>query len=169
MEPMTGRSGGAAGMHIVVGSTRPGRAAEVFPARLVDRPKRHGRFAVRLLDLRDWDLPMFAEPRGAGGRAVTTRPSSAGTNTGRRDAYLLRLPEYNHSVPVSSKNGRHYALGARLRNKPPVREYSGAIGGARAVEHMAGSRGAGDGAAAQRRPPRPGRPRFDDGGLPVDR
>ena len=49
-------------LQIVVGSTRPGRAADRFLPWLRDRAERHGRFSVRWLDLRDWDLPFFGEP-----------------------------------------------------------------------------------------------------------
>jgi hypothetical protein len=61
-------------LKIVVGSTRPGRAADLVLPWLVDRSVAHGAFAVEVLDLRDWPLPMFGETheavmgKGGGGR-----------------------------------------------------------------------------------------------------
>ena len=129
-------------LQIVVGSTRPGRAADRFLPWLVDRAERHGRFAVRLLDLRDWDLPFFQEPSEGmvAGRFSTPTVERWNEVIAAGDAYLFVFPEYNHSVPAVLKNAFDYALGARLRNKPAgfVAYSGGPIGGARAVEHMVG-------------------------------
>jgi NAD(P)H-dependent FMN reductase len=48
-------------LKILVGSTRPGRAADLVLPWLIDRSAMHGAFAVDVLDLRDWPLPMFGE------------------------------------------------------------------------------------------------------------
>ena len=129
-------------LQIIVGSTRPGRAADRFLPWLVDRAERHGRFAVRLLDLRDWDLPFFQEPSEGmvAGRFSTPMVERWNEVIAAGDAYLFVFPEYNHSVPAVLKNAFDYALGARLRNKPAgfVAYSGGPIGGARAVEHMVG-------------------------------
>ncbi|HEV7863070.1 MAG TPA: NADPH-dependent FMN reductase [Acidimicrobiia bacterium] len=129
-------------LQIVVGSTRPGRAADLFLPWLLDRAERHGRFSVQLLDLRDWDLPMFAEPTQLmmSGRFSTPVVQRWNEVMAAGDAYLFVFPEYNHSVPGVLKNAVDHALGARLRNKPAgFLGYSGGpIGGARAVEHMVG-------------------------------
>ena len=129
-------------LQIVVGSTRPGRAADAFLPWLLDRAERHGRFSVRLLDLRDWDLPMFAEPTEllVAGRFSTPTVERWNAVVAAGDAYLFVFPEYNHSVPGVLKNAVDHALGARLRNKPAgfVAYSGGPIGGARAVEHMVG-------------------------------
>ena len=168
-----GQDAGTLELQIIVGSTRPGRAAEVFLPWLIDRAERHGRFAVRLLDLRDWDLPMFAEPTEAmvAGRFTTPTVERWNETLAAGDAYLFVFPEYNHSVPAVLKNAVDHALGARMRNKPAgFVAYSGSpIGGARAVEHMVGIT-----VEREMAPLRNavllgqvGRS-FDDGGLPVD-
>ena len=129
-------------LQIVVGSIRPGRAADRFLPWLRDRAERHGRFAVRLLDLRDWDLPFFQEPTEdmVAGRFSTPVVARWNEVIAGGDAYLFVFPEYNHSVPAVLKNAFDYALGARLRNKPAgfVAYSGGSIAGARAVEHMVG-------------------------------
>lgn len=129
-------------LQIVVGSIRPGRQADRLLPWLVDRAGRHGRFDVRLLDLRDWDLPMFQEPTELmlEGRFTTPTVERWNETIAAGDAYLFVFPEYNHSVPAVLKNAFDYALGARLRNKPAgfVSYSNGPVAGARAVEHMVG-------------------------------
>ena len=129
-------------LQIVVGSTRPGRAADRFLPWLRDRAERHGRFSVRWLDLRDWDLPFFGEPTEdmVAGRFSTPTVQRWNEVVAGGDAYLFVFPEYNHSVPAVLKNAFDHALGARLRNKPAafVAYSGGPIAGARAVEHMVG-------------------------------
>ncbi len=48
-------------LHIIIGSTREGRAAEAVADWVFRRAEQYGGFDVSLLDLRDWPLPMFAE------------------------------------------------------------------------------------------------------------
>src|SRR5688500_16628987 len=51
-------------LQIIVGSTRPDRAADHVLPWVLDRAQRHDGFEVELLDLRDWPLPMFQEHAG---------------------------------------------------------------------------------------------------------
>jgi NAD(P)H-dependent FMN reductase len=137
-----GQQGDGLQLQIVVGSVRPGRAADRFLPWLLDRAERHGAFSVRLLDLRDWDLPFFQEPTEsmAAGRFSTPTVERWNDVIARGEAYLFIFPEYNHSVPAVLKNAFDYALGTRLRHKPAgfVAYSGGPIAGARAVEHMVG-------------------------------
>ena len=52
-------------LKLIVGSTRPGRAADRVLRWLSERARSDGRFMVDVLDLRDWDLPMFAESQAS--------------------------------------------------------------------------------------------------------
>ena len=45
----------------IIGSTRPERGAGLVLPWLLDRLDRDARFDVEVLDLRDWELPMFQE------------------------------------------------------------------------------------------------------------
>jgi NAD(P)H-dependent FMN reductase len=51
-------------LQIIVGSARPGRAADLVAAWVIERSETHGGFEVEVLDLRDWQLPVFAETFG---------------------------------------------------------------------------------------------------------
>jgi NADPH-dependent FMN reductase len=51
-------------LQVILGSTRPTRAADRVVPWVVDRAESHGAFEVELLDLRDWPLPFFQEHIG---------------------------------------------------------------------------------------------------------
>ena len=48
-------------LKIIIGSTRPARAADHAVPWVTGLAKRHSAFTVEVLDLRDWPLPFFAE------------------------------------------------------------------------------------------------------------
>ena len=144
-------------LKIIVGSTRPTRAAErVFPW-VADQATRHG-FDVEVLDLRDWNLPFFQEHLGTIGDFADPTYSDPvvrawNAKVAEGDAFIIVTAEYNHSVPGQLKNAiDNVFVSFALRNKPVafVGYSAGIAGGARAVEHLAliADRGRG-GAAAQ--------------------
>jgi NAD(P)H-dependent FMN reductase len=132
-------------LQIIVGSTRPTRAAErVFPW-VVQSAERHGGFDVELLDLREWQLPFFQEHLGTIGDFADPTYSDPivkawNQKVAEADAYLIVTAEYNHSVPGQLKNAIDSVfVSFALRNKPfGFVGYSGGIAaGTRAVEHLA--------------------------------
>jgi NAD(P)H-dependent FMN reductase len=132
-------------LQIIVGSTRPTRAAEqVFPW-IVEEAIRHGAFEVETIDLRDWDLPFFQEHMGTIGDIADPTYSDPvvkawNTKLAEGDAYVIVTAEYNHSVPGQLKNAiDNVFVSFALRNKPVAFVgYSGGLAaGARAVEHLA--------------------------------
>jgi NAD(P)H-dependent FMN reductase len=132
-------------LQVIVGSTRPTRAADPVTRWVLDRAERHEQLRPELLDLRDWALPMFGEHFGTIGdfRDPTySEPVVRSWNAKIRegDAFLFITPEYNHSVPAVLKNAIDSVwLSFAFRNKPvAVVSYSGGqTGGARAAEHLA--------------------------------
>ena len=133
-------------LQIIVGSTRPTRAADRVLPWIVDRAERHGGFEeVEVLDLRDWPLPFFQEHMGTiGDFADPTYSEPIVRNWNRKvaegDAYLILTAEYNHSVPGQLKNAIDSVfVSFAFRNKPiGFVGYSGGIAaGTRAVAHLA--------------------------------
>jgi NAD(P)H-dependent FMN reductase len=126
---------------IIVGSTREGRASDRFLPWLVERADGHGGFSVEVLDLRDWNLPMFQETAGTISAGYSTDSVRRwNEHVAAADAYLFVTPEYNHSVPGVLKNAVDNVVASyAFRNKPAgFLAYSGGlVGGARAVEHLA--------------------------------
>jgi NAD(P)H-dependent FMN reductase len=132
-------------LHIIIGSTRPGRAADLVAPWVIDIVQGHGAFEVEVLDLRDWPLPMFGETfQTVGDFSDPTYSSPLVRSWNKKieeaDAYLVITPEYNHSVPAVLKNAIDSVfVSFAFRNKPmSVVGYSGGIaGGVRAIEHLA--------------------------------
>src|ERR1700730_13316481 len=132
-------------LHVIIGSTRPGRAADLVAPWVIDRARNHGGFNVEALDLRDWALPMFAETFETVGDFNDPTYSSSVVRSwnhkiAEADAFLVITPEYNHSVPGVLKNAIDSVfVSFAFRNKPLAAVgYSGGIaGGVRAIEHLA--------------------------------
>jgi NAD(P)H-dependent FMN reductase len=132
-------------LKIIIGSTRPGRAADRVVPWISQAAREHGAFGVEVLDLRDWPLPIFGEtfatlgdPANPTFSAPEVRRWNDAIAAG--DAYLFITPEYNHSVPAVLKNAIDSVFATfGFRNKPAAfLAYSGGIGGGiRAVEHLA--------------------------------
>ena len=131
-------------LKIVVGSTRDGRAADHVVPWVRQRAVGSGDFDVEVLDLRDWALPMFAESIHTLGDLHDpeySQPQVRRWNDaiGDADALLVITPEYNHSIPAVLKNAIDSVFFSfALRHKPVgfVGYSMGAVGGARAVEHL---------------------------------
>jgi len=130
---------------VIIGSTRPGRAADLVAPWVIERTKNHGGFDVEVLDLREWTLPMFAETYETVGDFNDPTYSSPIVRSwnhkiAEADAFLVITPEYNHSVPAVLKNALDSVfVSFAFRNKPVAAVgYSGGIaGGVRAIEHLA--------------------------------
>ena len=128
-------------LKLVVGSTRPERGTALFLPWLVERAERHGRFAVEVCDLRDWDLPMFQETWDTARHGYSDERVRRWNETiVAGEAFLFVTPEYNHSVPAVLKNAIDSVFMSNgFRNKPAgfVGYSAGIVGGSRAVEHLA--------------------------------
>jgi NAD(P)H-dependent FMN reductase len=132
-------------LHIIVGSTRPTRAADRVIPWVVERAVRHGAFEIEVLDLRDWPLPIFQEHRGTIGDLNDPTYSDPIVRSWNRkvkdaDAFLVITPEYLHSLPGGLKNALDSVfVSFGLRNKPvgAVGYSNGVSAGVRAVEHLA--------------------------------
>jgi NAD(P)H-dependent FMN reductase len=132
-------------LQVIVGSTRPTRAADKVVPWVVNRAALHEAFETEVIDLRDWQLPMFGEHMGSIGDPNDPSYSDQIVRQWNRkiaeaDAYLVITPEYNHSVPGELKNAIDSVFFSfAFRNKPMAMVgYSGGIGGAiRAIEHLA--------------------------------
>jgi NAD(P)H-dependent FMN reductase len=131
-------------LQVIIGSTRPGRAADEVVRWVVSRAALQSDFELEVLDLRDWSLPPFGEHMGSIG---DPRDPSYSDEIVRRwnrkiaeaDAYVIITPEYNHSVPGELKNAiDSIFFSFAFRNKPMAMVgYSGGLGGGiRAIEHL---------------------------------
>jgi NAD(P)H-dependent FMN reductase len=130
---------------VIVGSTRPGRAADLVVPWVMSRARAQDGFDVELADLRDWPLPIFTEHAGTIGDLADPTYSEPlvrawNQKVKQADAFIVVTPEYNHSIPAVLKNAIDSVwLSFGFRNKPVAAVgYSGSIGaGIRAIEHLA--------------------------------
>jgi NAD(P)H-dependent FMN reductase len=130
---------------VIVGSTRPGRAADLVLPWVIARVRAHDGFDTEVADLRDWPLPIFAEHAGTIGDLSDPTYSEPVVRAWNKkvkqaDAFIVVTPEYNHSIPGGLKNAIDSVwLSFGFRNKPVAAVgYSGSIGGGmRAIEHLA--------------------------------
>jgi len=131
-------------LKVIVGSTRPTRAADLVLPWLAKKVAQHEAFDAEILDLRDWPLPIFAEHLGTIGDVndpTYSDPIVKAWNAKIKegDAYVVVTPEYYHSVPGGLKNAIDSVwVSFGFRNKPvAVVSYSGShTGGVRAIEHL---------------------------------
>ncbi len=132
-------------LEILVGTTRPTRAADAVVPWVERRAREHGAFDVELLDLRQWRLPLFQEHLGSLGDPSDpdySEPVVKAWNATMKgaDALLVVTAEYLHSVPGVLKNALDSVFASfALRNKPMAAVgYSGGVAaGVRAIEHLA--------------------------------
>lgn len=123
---------------IIIGSTRKARFADKPAAWLLEEVKKRDDLEVELLDLRDFDLPLFDEVASnlwvpsSDERAVVWQNKIA-----EFDGYIFLTPEYNHSINGALKNALDQAY-KEWNRKPAAAMGYGGVGAARAIEHLRG-------------------------------
>ncbi|MBU2891005.1 NADPH-dependent FMN reductase [Celeribacter halophilus] len=122
---------------IVIGSTRDARFADKPAQWLLAKAKELcAELDFDLVDLKDFDLPMFNEMASnlympsADLAAIKWQEKMA-----EYDGYIFVTPEYNSSIPASLKNALDQAGKEWVRKPAAVLGY-GSVGAARAVEHL---------------------------------
>ncbi|WP_163506706.1 NADPH-dependent FMN reductase [Fodinicola acaciae] len=121
---------------IVLGSTRPGRRAEIVARWVAEVAKRHHDAEFELVDIGAYGLPMLDEPAPAmtgDYRNEHTKRWAAAIDG--FDGYVFVTPEYNHSFPAALKNAIDF-LYAEWNDKAAGFVGYGAYGGMRAVEQL---------------------------------
>ena len=108
-----------ASVAIVLGSVRPGRFGEQVVRWIEDQARQVEGVQTVFLDLRDYNLPFFAEELPPSAQAPTLPDAvRLRANLEANDAVLFVTPEYNHSVPAALKNAIDYLPQAMLKEKP---------------------------------------------------
>jgi NAD(P)H-dependent FMN reductase len=121
---------------VVIGSTRDTRFADKPAQWIFDLARQRRDWEVELVDIRDFDLPLFNEAASnmwapsKDPRAVAWQKKLAGF-----DGFIFVTAEYNRSVPGSLKNALDQAYKEWVRKPAAVVGY-GATGGTRAAEHL---------------------------------
>lgn len=123
---------------IIIGSTRETRFADKPAAWLLENAQKRQDMRFELVDLRDYDLPLFNEAASnlwmpsQDARAVKWQQKLA-----EFDGYIFLTAEYNHSVTGALKNALDQAY-KEWNRKPAAAMGYGGVGAARAIEHLRG-------------------------------
>ena len=124
-------------LHIIIASTRPGRAGGPIGQWFADQCRADGRFAVAVTDLAELALPMLDEPRLPRTRQYShkhTRSWSRAVDAA--DCFAFVMPEYNHGFSAPLKNAIDYLHEEWARKAVGFVSYGGLSGGMRAVQML---------------------------------
>jgi NAD(P)H-dependent FMN reductase len=121
---------------IILGSTRPNRNGEQVANWVYDIASRRDDAEFELVDLRDYPLPHLDEPLPPSmGQYASEHTRQWADKIASFDGFVFVTPEYNHSTSGVLKNAIDY-LYAEWNNKAAGFVSYGAVGGARAAEHL---------------------------------
>jgi len=121
---------------IILGSTRPNRNGEQVASWVYDNASLRGDAEFELVDLRDYPLPHLDEPLPPSmGQYQNEHTKAWSEKIASFDGFVIVTPEYNHGTSGVLKNAIDY-LYAEWNNKAVGFVSYGAVGGARAAEHL---------------------------------
>jgi NAD(P)H-dependent FMN reductase len=121
---------------IILGSTRPGRNGEAVAKWVLDLASKRTDAEFELVDLLDYNLPHLDEAVPASmGQYAKPHTIEWANKIASFDGFIMVTPEYNHSTSGALKNAIDF-LFAEWNNKAVGFVSYGALGGARAVEHL---------------------------------
>ncbi len=122
-------------LQVIICSTRPGRKGPAVAAWMLEHAQAHGKFAVDLVDLADFNLPILdeaAHPRLGQYEHEHTRRWSASVQ--RADAFVFVLPEYDFVMPASLLNALQCIYHEWTYKPAGLCSYGGESGGLRSAQ-----------------------------------
>lgn len=122
-------------LHVIITATRPSRVGPTFGRWIAHYAKEHGAFDTTLVDLADFNLPVFDEPhhpRMGKYEQEATRKWSETIKAA--DAYVFVMPEYNYFPPASFVNAFTFLSQEWAYKVAGFVSYAGVSGGTRAVQ-----------------------------------
>lgn len=122
-------------LHVVICSTRPGRKGPAIARWFADLAASEGSFAVELVDLADFALPIFDEPHHPRLQKYEhERTKRWSASVSEADAFVFVTPEYNYNPPPSLVNAVDYLVNEWAYKPAAFVSYGGISGGLRAVQ-----------------------------------
>lgn len=122
-------------LHIVICSTRPGRVGPSVAHWFHGFAEEHGKFDVELVDLADFNLPIYDEPVHPAKQDYKHEHTKKWSKSVQAaDAYAFVMPEYNYSPTPALVNALDFVY--REWNYKPcgIVSYGGVSGGLRAAQ-----------------------------------
>lgn len=122
-------------LHVVIGSTRPGRLGLPIGRWAADAAAQHGGFDVELVDLAEIDLPILDEPNSPRmGKYTKDHTRRWSAKADEADAFVFVTPEYNYGPPPGLVNAISYLHREWLYKPVGFVSYGGIAAGLRAVQ-----------------------------------
>ena len=120
---------------LIIGSTRDARFAPIPAAWMMEQAAARDDIELELVDLKDFDLPLFNEKASnAWMPSEDPRAVAWQKRIAEFDGYIVTTAEYNHSITGALKNAFDQSY-VDWAHKPIGFLGYGGVGGARAVEH----------------------------------
>jgi NAD(P)H-dependent FMN reductase len=124
-------------LHVIVGSTRPGRKGSAIARWFYSFAADHGKFDPVFIDLADFNLPVFDEPNHpAMQQYVHPHTIAWAKSVEMADAFVFVTPEYNSGPPPSLLNALNYLYKEWAYKPAGFVSYGGIAGGVRAVQML---------------------------------
>jgi NAD(P)H-dependent FMN reductase len=121
---------------IVIGSTRPGRKAEVVAKWVHDLAQKRGDATYELVDIAEFNLPLLDEPVPPSmGQYAKEHTRAWAAKVASYDAFVFVTPEYNHATSGALKNAIDFVY-KEWNDKAAGFVGYGSVGGTRAVENL---------------------------------
>jgi NAD(P)H-dependent FMN reductase len=120
---------------IIIASVREARVGPAIARWFVDEARKHGRFELEVVDLKELGLPMLDEPRHPRFRQYEHDHTKAwSARVDAADAFVFVTPEYNYSMPPALVNAVDYLLHEWGYKAASFVSYGGVSGGTRSVQ-----------------------------------
>ena len=122
-------------LQVIIASTRPGRVGPTIAKWFHEYAAANSEFDVELVDLLDYNLPVFDEPSHPASRQyVHEHTKRWSAKVLEADAFVFVTPEYNFGTPVSLLNALTYLVHEWQYKPAAFVSYGGLSGGMRSVQ-----------------------------------
>jgi NAD(P)H-dependent FMN reductase len=119
----------------MIASVREGRVGRFVADWFIDRARAHGHFEIDVIDLKEVNLPVFAERNHPRLRQYESDHQKAwSTRVASLDAFVFVMPEYNYSTAPALLNALDYLLFEWNYKPVGLVSYGGLSGGLRAAQ-----------------------------------
>jgi NAD(P)H-dependent FMN reductase len=121
---------------LIIGSTRASRFADIPAQWMLAQAEARTDMTVELVDLRDFDLPLFSEMASNAYMPSSDAKAVAWQmKMGEFDGYIFVVAEYNRSLTGALKNALDQAY-VEWKHKPAAAIAYGSMGGTAALQHL---------------------------------
>jgi len=124
-------------LHVIIASTRPGRAGLPIGRWFFELAQRHSKLDTRLVDLAEVNLPFLDEPKHPRfGQYEHAHTKAWSATVSAADAFVFVTPEYNYGAPAPLINAIDFLHKEWLYKPVGFVSYGGVAGGTRSAQML---------------------------------